>query len=673
MSRLDHLLTEAQSRQRRTRALVMRSVVLIIVVAVLVGLALTYLDRLKIQIAPDTALGGAEIELLNGIGLVVGSNLIAVKEQLTLRVSAPGFRPQELIVADATWRRGTLDLVLEPLPAKLVAKTVPELPDVRWYLDDVFVAQSTELTIELKAGDYTLRAQHPEFETAPVTLSLARAQSHALSLTMNPVQGTVEVTSEPIGASVILDTVVVGQTPLKLDVAGGSRELSIAYPNYATRTDTITVSSANRNISRHYELAPASQKVVFLLSPKDGLLTLDRVAIPVQPQPSALLAVNSRHIAEYSKPGYRKQRVEFSVAPGATNEVVLTLPPVYGNVEVRSEPSAAVSVNGSVVGQTPLQLKLQAFPQTITLSRSGYVSKSRIVTPNEQTTEEVLVTLVSEQDHRLNTAADELVNSIGMALKLFKQSDAFRMGSVRGEPNGRPNEFDRQVQLNRPFYAGVYEVTVDQYQQFSAPGQTATGGRQPVTGISWLNAVKFCNWLSDKEELNPVYQFSGATLEGSDVDADGYRLLTEAEWEWLARKAGRLQQTTFPWGTQSTIPQNTGNLADESAKATVARYIPQYNDGQPGLSETGLFQPNPVGIHDLAGNASEWTHDAYTHARPTDSTTEVNPFDESAARWRTIKGANFQSARLRELRVAFRRGSAKGDATVGFRVARYLY
>lgn len=673
MSRLDPLLHEAQSRTRRNRAIIISSVVLVIFVVVFVSLAIIYLDRLKIEVAPKAAIEGADIEMLNGMGLVLGDNLIAIKDDLTLRIASPGFRSQELTVADATWRRGRLDVVLVPLPAELTARTNPELPDVRWYLDDVFVAQSPGLNVELKPGDYTIRAQHRNFEPASVAVSLDRAESHSLSLELVPVQGTVEISSEPTGASVMLDSVAVGETPLKLDVDSGPHDIDISYPHYATRTDTITVTSENRQISRHYELVPANQKVVFSLTPEDGLLTLDRVVIPTQRQPSVSLAVNSRHLVEYSKPGFRTQRVEFTVMPDSTNEVALTLQPIYGTVNVRSDPTAEVSVNGSLIGRTPMQLKLQAIPQTVTLSRSGYVSQTRTVTPDEQLTKEVSVELVSEQAHRLSTSPDDLVNSIGMELKLFKKPDAFRMGSARGEPDGRPNEFARQIQLTRPFYAGVYEVTVDEYQQFGAPGQTAAGNRKPMTGVSWLAAVKFCNWLSDKEDLKPVYQFSGDAFTGSEAGADGYRLLTEAEWEWLARKAGRVQQTTFPWGNRTTIPANTGNLADESARTMVARYIPQYNDGQSGLSETGMFQSNPVGIHDLAGNASEWTHDSYTHARPTGGDVEVNPFDQSAARWRTIKGANFQSARLRELRVAFRRGSAMGDATVGFRVARYLY
>ena len=673
MSRLDGLLNAAQTQRRRRRALVMSAATLVVVIAALIVLTLTYLDRLTFQIAPDAATDKAQVELLDGFGWVLADSLIAVKEDVRLRISSAGFKPVELKVTDSTWRRGKLDVILEPLPAKLVAQTLPELDNVRWYVDDAFVAQAPQLNIELTAGDYTVRAQHPNFESASAPLQLERDQSMSVSLELVPVKGTLEITSVPTGSNVTVDAVAVGSTPVKIEVAGGAHEISLSYPHHVARTDTIEVTTDNLTVSRHYQLVPANEKVTFSLSPKDGLLTLNHVAVPAQQLSGVSLAVNSTNVVQYSKPGYRTEQVEFTVKPNAANVITLDLQAIFGTVEVHSDPVADVSVDGTVYGQTPMNLRLQTFAQTVTLSRPGYVSQSRTITPQQGATETVFVSLVTERDHLMNTAPDTQTNSIGMEFKLFKKPDSVRMGSLQGEPNGLPNEFARQIQLNRPFYAGIHEVTVAQYQQMASPGQASANDRTPVTGISWLAAAKFCNWLSTKEGFTPVYTFSGDTLISSDSKSNGYRLLTEAEWEWLARKAGRLQQVTFPWGNNTTIPANAGNLADESAKVAVSQYIPHYNDGQVGLSDTGLYQANPAGLHDLAGNVSEWTHDSYSLAPPTVSGVEVDPFDESAAKWRTIKGSNFQSAKISELRTAFRRGSQAGDDTVGFRVARYLH
>ena len=86
-------------------------------------------------------------------------------------------------------------------------------------------------------------------------------------------------------------------------------------------------------------------------------------------------------------------------------------------------------------------------------------------------------------------------------------------------------------------------------------------------------------------------------------------------------------------------PPTSENLADESAKGAVPVYITQYNDGQSGVSDTGLFQSNRVGIHDLAGNVSEWLHDSYSLEPPTGNAVETDPFDSSAFPSHVVKGA----------------------------------
>ena len=182
---------------------------------------------------------------------------------------------------------------------------------------------------------------------------------------------------------------------------------------------------------------------------------------------------------------------------------------VYGQLEIMSSPVADVSVNGTVVGQTPMQLRLQTVPHTIILSRDGYVSESRTITPDESVMQSVVGNLETIESHRLNSAPETFTNSIGMEFKLFKKPASVTMGSRRGEPDARANEFVRQVRLTRPFYVGLYEVTEDQFRQAVAPGQSASGSRRPITGLSWEEAAAFCNWLSIREGLSPVYRFSG--------------------------------------------------------------------------------------------------------------------------------------------------------------------
>ena len=336
-------------------------------------------------------------------------------------------------------------------------------------------------------------------------------------------------------------------------------------------------------------------------------------------------------------------------------------------------PPAEVEVNGRPVGRTPQRLQLPAAPQVVLLQLAGYQSVTRTVTPDPDMPQHVRVQLRPMAQVQAETAPEQYTNSAGIALKLFRAPGATRLGTPRGQPGRRANEFVREVRLTRPFYAGVHEVTVSQYRRFTHPQEPPAGDRHPVTGVSWQDAARYCNWLSGQENLVPAYHFDNdGNHAGSNAAADGYRLLTEAEWEWLARKAMRKRETLFPWGDDREVPPGSGNFADESARGRVPVYIPHYNDGFAQLAEVGRFRANAAGLYDLAGNAREWTHTVYTHQPPPAGHIETDPLDTRPGERHTVKGSSWRSGSLGELRAAWRSPSGAPRDDLGFRIARYL-
>ena len=643
------------------------------VLGAVVGAAVVYFaedfGRLQVMVAPDEAAAIAAVDIVDGRGVVWDADVWALPGPLALRVGAAGFVTETLAVGRPARARGRIDVILRELPATLRATTDPEHAKTRWFLDGALVARGPRLEIETPAGEHTVGARAPGYVPAAQALAAERGGVHELALRITRVRGRIEVTSEPSGARVTRNGEAAGETPLTLDVEGGLHALGIAYPGHEARTDTVEITHDAPAAQRHYRLAQARARVSFELTPEGGVLTVDgRAAAGGEVE----LPAGVTHRVRYAKPGYAPREVEVTPKPGERRTVALALDPAFGAVSVRSHPEAEIVVDGRSMGRTPKRLKLRTVPQTIRLTRDGYRAETRTVTPEPGRTRHLEVTLRPEAEVRLETAPAQYTNAAGITLRLFTDPGDVTLGTPRGEPGRRANEFVREVRLTRAFYAGVHEITAAQFRQFTHPGEPPSADRRPVTGIGWENAARFCNWLSIAEGLTPVYRFEGVRHAGSSAAADGYRLPTEAEWEWLARKAGRSVRTRFPWGDDTRVPAGSGNLADESARGQVPVYIPRYRDGFARLAEVGRFAANAAGLHDLAGNASEWTHDVYDVHPPEADRVETDPMDTGAGRWHTVKGSSWRSGTLSELRAAWRAGSDGPKDDLGFRIVRYL-
>jgi formylglycine-generating enzyme required for sulfatase activity len=255
-------------------------------------------------------------------------------------------------------------------------------------------------------------------------------------------------------------------------------------------------------------------------------------------------------------------------------------------------------------------------------------------------------------------------------------------------------EYRHEVHLS-PFYLGVREVTVGEFRRFTeetgyrttaeqAGGAFAynetmnewefqadadwrrPGFRQsedhPVVGVSWFDAIDYCNWLSGKAGLTPAYTVSGEEVRW-DRRADGYRLPTEAEWEYACR-AG----TTTPFFTGERI---------STAQANYNGNFP-YNYGNRGLfrkstSPVAFFRPNPWGLYDMNGNAWEWCWDLYGlyYKAGTEPAPLTDPAGSDSGAHRVNRGGGWASpAKL--LRSAARSSDFPETAggSLGFRIAR---
>jgi sulfatase modifying factor 1 len=162
-------------------------------------------------------------------------------------------------------------------------------------------------------------------------------------------------------------------------------------------------------------------------------------------------------------------------------------------------------------------------------------------------------------------------------------------------PPGRVTLSDRRTRRRwtvdlQPYQLGTFPVTQAQYADVTGERPSAAGGNSlPVEGVSWWDAVRFCNVLSERDGLVPAYRLDddGEGIE-CDVTADGYRLPTEAEWEYACR-AG----TPGPrYGPLDDVAWYRGNSQDR-------------------IHDVGGKRPNAWGLYDMLGNVWDWCWDVY--------------------------------------------------------------
>ena len=664
MSQFNQKLLEAKKKQRLKS---IRAFIFFIIAVVLVLSAILASRGTRIKIQPDDAAELATIRRHQGIAVVIGETLYSLSTQPAIAVSAEGFRPQIQVLSKKDFGQ-VMTVTMSPLPAKLELSTTAD-EKVKWLINDELVGIATTLIHELPAGEYKLTVTHPYYQDASQELSLARNESVSKVIPLTPINGTLSIKTIPEGAHIAVNGVAQGLSPRNFPLQGGLHDVSVTHDRFEPIHDSIEISQKHTEVTREYHLELKKAAVTLSLLPEGGQLRLDD--IPFQATHKIRVTTGVKHRLTYSKPGYFPQSRSFNLGVDETQDLAFLLKKEIGEVEIKSSPVAAVTVNGKPVGSTPLRLSLDAIEQTITLSKPGFRSFTKRITPSAASQVKLNVSLMSEQKARFKEARPLYTHKAGGILKLFTPNETFTMGAKRSERGQRANEFVRHVMLSKAFYAGTHEVTIAEYRQFNP---NVSGQPQlPVTSISWVSAAQFCNWLSQMEGLQAVYQINNNQLTAINMNTDGYRLLTEAEWEWLARQAEKSNQTRFVWGDDYVIPKNAANIADESAIGSVKLFVSGYNDGYPKMAPIKQLAREKSGLYDQGGNVSEWTHDGYSLKRPSDSKVYKNPFDQTITDVHVVKGANWQSGSVTELRASFREGVADSRNNLGFRIGRYVY
>lgn len=626
----------------------------------------------SIRVVTDPA--AADVNVSGGLPAIrLGERVLLQPGEYVMRAEQYGYVPseQKIKVTPAPNQQFSMRL------AKLPGKVRIEVPAAARVTVDGKEIGNAPGEFEIAAGRHSIgiAAQRYQPFTADLDVEgLGRQQTFAPQLV--PGWGEVTVTSEPAGAQLWVNGEARGATPLTTQIMAGNHPVELRLDGYKPWTTDVQIKANEPLTLGPIKLGLPDGRLTVRSEPAGASVSVAGVyrgQTPVELE----LRPDISHDIVVTHPGYEAETRQVALGAGEQRTLSLPLRGVFGEVAVLAKPAGAqLFVDGKPSGAANQTLRLVATTHEIVIRKAGYVDYEASVTPRPGVQQRVEATLLTAEQARMAATPPTIRTKFEQQMKLLPIG-RFTMGSPRREPGRRANEAQRDVQFKRGVYMSVTEVTNGQFRRFQPGHRSGIIGNhtldldnQPAVGITWQEAALYCNWLSQQEGLPPAYEKQGDTVVAVNPMTNGYRLPTDAEWEWAARYENGRTFRRYPWGDALPVAPRSGNYADVTARLIVQDVIPEYDDGFAASSPVGRFPPNVLGLQDLGGNVAEWVHDYYTVSVDS-AQTLVDPLGPAEGKQHVIRGSSWKHSGVTDLRLAARDFGAGARNDLGFRIARY--
>jgi formylglycine-generating enzyme required for sulfatase activity len=499
----------------------------------------------------------------------------------------------------------TLTVDLVPRWAPVTLATRPPGATIRANGEEVGV---TPATLELIEGAYTIEFDLAGHKSQRRRITVEANTPQTLpTVTLQLTDGRLMLRSEPDGATVSVDDVYRGVTPLELYLPPGrDHQVELSKAGYETATRTVSVRSG-RTSEEQITLPALRGEITVKTDPAGAELLVDGKSRGEANQTLSLVAVP--HEIEVRKAGHEGYRTTVTPRPGVPQLVDVTL-------------------------KSAEQLQAEATPP-------------RLRSPQGQ--DMVLVQggrfMMGASRREPGRRSNETMHEVELARPFYI--------ATKEVSNGEFREFKSE------------------HLSGKAGGVSLEADHHPAVRVKWSDAALYCNWLSGQEGLPAAYEKRGGRVTLIQPPTTGYRLPTEAEWAFVTRYPDGKTPTKYEWGDALPPPDDSGNYGDESAERLLPDAIDGYDDHYPGTAPVDSFTPNPLGLYNLGGNVAEWVHDYYSVYPSRSGKVERDPIGPGTGTDHVIRGAGWMDGVMSELRLTYRDQGSKPRPDVGFRVARY--
>lgn len=619
------------------------------------------------------------IQINGGLALKFGDSYLLRPGLYTIHAKSKDYQPlQQGFTVDSNTEQYR-HFTLNRLPGLLTVNTLPKV-DAEIWLDGVNIGRSDTQIKGVEAGQHQLTVSSKRYLSTKKKIhieGLGIAQS--VDISMQPAWGDITLGTLPSNADIYIDEQLQGKTPATVQLLEGERRVSLKIPGYQSWDEVLEIQAGDVLALDHIKLKKITGLTSIKSTPSGASITIDGqfyghspLDIPLEPKVNYRLSL--------LKDGYKARTKLFSVESGDKINIALKLKPDLGKVEISTTPEdALLYIDGRLLGRANQVLELPAKQHQIHIKKDGYIDHLSAIIPRPAVAQSISITLKTLEQAKWENTPAIITTKAGQKLKLFNPKVKFRMGASRREQGRRANENYRNIELQRPFYIGFNEVSNNQYRKFNrshssshTKGSSLDGEKQPVVNISWQQAARYCNWLSEQEKLSPFYLVENDLITSINPQANGYRLPTEAEWAWAARWQDSGTMLKYPWGQNLPPQQASGNYADRSAASLLGSVQVNYNDGYAVTGPVGQFKANQQGLFDLGGNVAEWLNDFYGISSGLSLKTSIDPTGPKSGDHHVIRGSSWAHGTVKDLRLSFRDYGTDKRHDLGFRVARYV-